>query len=264
MILDQSNIEPHGVTVSPVTVMTSFSSSLSDELLQCNICLEVLTDPVTTSCGHNFCNICIKACWESGQLFLCPLCKEDFESKPELKINAAFKKVVDRFKVHQQPKKLQHQTKHFQQILCDVCSENKQRAVKSCLHCVTSFCETHLDHHKTAPRLTRHRLINPVENLEDYICRKHDKPLEMFCRDDQTCLCLFCTETVHKTHNAVPIEEESGYSKVRSFRRYFIIFIPFYLMELFTQKFIYSYHVIPTSVKQRAALFIPNLVNADL
>ncbi|XP_039515327.1 E3 ubiquitin/ISG15 ligase TRIM25-like isoform X2 [Pimephales promelas] len=197
--------------------MTSFSSSLSvsGELLQCNICLEVLTDPVTTSCGHNFCSICIKAFWESGQLFLCPLCKEDFESKPELKINAAFKKVVDRFKVHQQPEKLQHQTKHLQQISCDVCPENTQTAVKSCLNCVTSFCETHLDHHKKAPRLARHKLINPVENLEDYICRKHDKPLEMFCRDDQTYLCLFCTETEHKTHNAVPIEEESGYRKIQ-------------------------------------------------
>lgn len=198
--------------------MNSFSSSLSDELLQCHICLEVLLDPVTTSCGHNFCNSCIEACWEREQLFLCPLCMEEFESKPELKINAAFKKVVDRFKVHQRPKKLEenkHQTKHFQQLLCDVCSENKQRAVKSCLHCVTSFCKIHLDNHKTAPRLIRHKLINPVENLEDYICGTHDKPLEMFCRDHQTCLCLFCTETVHKTHNAVPIEEESGHRKVR-------------------------------------------------
>ncbi|XP_051755591.1 E3 ubiquitin/ISG15 ligase TRIM25-like isoform X2 [Ctenopharyngodon idella] len=195
--------------------MTSFSSSLSDELLQCHICLEVLIDPVTTSCGHNFCISCIEACWESGQGFLCPFCKEEFESKPELKINAAFKKVVDRFNVHRRPKKLQHQTKHFQQLLCDVCSENKQRAVKSCLHCVTSFCKIHLDTHKTAPRLIRHKLINPVENLEDYICGKHDKPLEMFCRDDQTCLCLFCTETVHKTHNAVPIEEESEHRKVQ-------------------------------------------------
>lgn len=187
--------------------------TLSGELLQCHICLEVLTDPVTTSCGHNFCNICIEACCESGQLFLCPLCKEELESKPDLKINAAFKKVVGSFNVHQPPKKLQHQT--FQQIECDVCSENKQRAVKSCLHCVTSFCKIHLDSHKTAPRLIRHKLINPVENLEDYICGKHDKPLEMFCRDDQTCLCLFCTETVHKTHNTVPVEEESEHRKVR-------------------------------------------------
>ncbi|XP_016328535.1 E3 ubiquitin-protein ligase TRIM39-like [Sinocyclocheilus anshuiensis] len=195
--------------------MTSFSSSLSGELLQCHICLEVLTDPVTTSCGHNFCNVCIEACWETGQLYRCPLCKEGFDSKPELKINVAFQKVVDRYKVHQQPKKLQHQTKTFPQILCDVCSENKLRAVKSCLQCVTSFCETHLTNHKTAPRLVRHKLIDPVDNLGDYICEKHDKPLEMFCRDDQTCLCLFCTETEHKTHNAVPIEEESGHKRIQ-------------------------------------------------
>uniref|UniRef100_A0A673G7U0 E3 ubiquitin-protein ligase TRIM39-like n=1 Tax=Sinocyclocheilus rhinocerous TaxID=307959 RepID=A0A673G7U0_9TELE len=143
--------------------MTSFSSSLSGELLQCHICLEVLTDPVTTSCGHNFCNVCIEACWESGQLYRCPLCKEGFDSKPELKINV-----------------------------------------------------THLTNHKTAPRLVRHKLIDPVDNLEDYICEKHDKPLEMFCRDDQTCLCLFCTETEHKTHNAVPIEEESGHKRTQS------------------------------------------------
>ncbi|XP_073692731.1 E3 ubiquitin-protein ligase TRIM39-like [Garra rufa] len=109
-------------------VMTSFSSSLSGELLQCHICLDVLADPVTTSCGHNFCNVCIEACWESGELYLCPLCKEGFEN---------------------------------------------------------------------------------------YICRKHDKPLEMFCRDDQTCLCLFCTETDHKTHTTVSIEEESGDKRIQ-------------------------------------------------
>ncbi len=233
---DHFYAEPHGVPVSPITVMTSFSSSLSGELLQCQICLEVLNDPVTTSCGHNFCNVCIEACWESAQLYLCPLCKEGFESKPELKINVAFQKVVGRYKVHQQPKKLQHQTNHH--ILCDVCSENKLRAVKSCLQCVTSFCETHLNNHKTAPRLVKHKLIDPVDNLEDYICEKHDKPLEIFCRDDQTCLCLFCTETEHKTHNTVPIEEESGHKRVRQakwkIRIYFSMFIQFYLTELFT------------------------------
>ncbi|XP_042583385.1 E3 ubiquitin-protein ligase TRIM39-like isoform X2 [Cyprinus carpio] len=195
--------------------MTSFSSSLSGELLQCHICLEVLSDLFTTSCGHNFCNVCIEACWESGQLYLCPLCKEGFDSKPELKINVAFQKVVDCYKLHQQPKELQHQTKMFHQILCDVCSENKLRAVKSCLQCVTSFCDTHLTNHKTAPRLIRHKLIDPVENLEDYICKNHDNPLEMFCRDDQTCLCPFCTETKHKTHNTVPIEEESGHKRIQ-------------------------------------------------
>ncbi|XP_059358694.1 E3 ubiquitin/ISG15 ligase TRIM25-like isoform X2 [Carassius carassius] len=190
--------------------MTSFSSSLSEGRLICHACLEVLTDPIPTSCGHNFCNICIEACWESGQLYICSICKKAFESKPEMKINVAFKKVVDSYKV------LQHQTKPFHQIECNVCSANKLWAVKSCSQCVTSYyCETHLDNHKTAPRLIKHKLIDPVENLEDYICNKHQKPLEMFCRDHQTSLCLVCTETEHKTHNAVPIKEESGQKRIQ-------------------------------------------------
>uniref|UniRef100_A0A3B1JY37 E3 ubiquitin-protein ligase TRIM39-like n=1 Tax=Astyanax mexicanus TaxID=7994 RepID=A0A3B1JY37_ASTMX len=46
-------------------------------------------------------------------------------------------------------------------------------------------------------------------NLEDYICQKHERPLELFCRDDQVTLCQFCTDADHKTHSTVPIEEES-------------------------------------------------------
>ncbi|XP_072544041.1 E3 ubiquitin-protein ligase TRIM39-like [Salminus brasiliensis] len=61
----------------------------------------------------------------------------------------------------------------------------------------------------------KHKLINPVENLEDYICQEHEKPLELFCRDDQMCVCQFCTMTGHKTHNTVPIEEESGQKKTQ-------------------------------------------------
>ncbi|KAL6491201.1 hypothetical protein MHYP_G00015460 [Metynnis hypsauchen] len=57
--------------------------------------------------------------------------------------------------------------------------------------------------------------MDPVENLEDYICQKHELPLELFCRDDQTSVCQFCTETDHKTHSTVPIEEESGKKKTQ-------------------------------------------------
>ncbi|XP_060736947.1 tripartite motif-containing protein 29-like [Tachysurus vachellii] len=65
------------------------------------------------------------------------------------------------------------------------------------------------------PKLKKHKLINPVENLEDYICQKHERALELFCRDDQTCVCQFCTETDHKNHNTVPIEEESRKRKTQ-------------------------------------------------
>ncbi|XDV33775.1 hypothetical protein PO909_004057 [Leuciscus waleckii] len=63
--------------------------------------------------------------------------------------------------------------------------------------------------------LKKHKLINPVSNLEDYICQKHERPLELFCRDDQTCVCPICTVTDHKNHNTVSLEEESEEKKAQ-------------------------------------------------
>ncbi|XP_067227837.1 E3 ubiquitin-protein ligase TRIM39-like isoform X2 [Chanodichthys erythropterus] len=181
--------------------MASSSGSALNQELQCSICLEVFTDPVTTPCGHNFCRTCLSKCWTNTQTCFCPLCKETFSRRPDLKINTTLREVVQHFK-----EKLDLGES---EVFCDICDERKQKAVKTCLTCQSSYCDSHLEPHLRVPRLKKHKLINAVENLEDYICQKHKQPLEMFCRDDQTCVCLFCTEGEHRTHNTVPIEEES-------------------------------------------------------
>uniref|UniRef100_A0A8C5GSW7 E3 ubiquitin-protein ligase TRIM21-like n=1 Tax=Gouania willdenowi TaxID=441366 RepID=A0A8C5GSW7_GOUWI len=53
----------------------------------CSICLEVLTDPVTTSCGHNFCKTCISTHWDTSTTSRCPVCNQVFSTKPQLKVN---------------------------------------------------------------------------------------------------------------------------------------------------------------------------------
>ncbi|XP_053192203.1 E3 ubiquitin-protein ligase TRIM39-like [Scomber japonicus] len=40
------------------------------------------------------------------------------------------------------------------------------------------------------------------------MCMKHDKLLEVFCKDDQTCVCMLCIISDHKTHEVVPLQEE--------------------------------------------------------
>uniref|UniRef100_A0A096LRJ6 B30.2/SPRY domain-containing protein n=1 Tax=Poecilia formosa TaxID=48698 RepID=A0A096LRJ6_POEFO len=40
------------------------------------------------------------------------------------------------------------------------------------------------------------------------MCLQHDKPLELFCRTDQTCVCLVCSVSDHKNHELVPLSEE--------------------------------------------------------
>ncbi|KAM3859220.1 zinc finger protein RFP-like, partial [Diretmus argenteus] len=50
--------------------------------------------------------------------------------------------------------------------------------------------------------------IDPVWNLGDRMCEKHNKLTELYCRTDQSCICVLCMKTDHKSHNVVPLEEE--------------------------------------------------------
>ncbi|XP_060771694.1 E3 ubiquitin-protein ligase TRIM69-like [Neoarius graeffei] len=83
--------------------MASSSGVLSEDQLQCFICLDVFTDPVTTPCGHNFCMICLTEFWDSSSHCRCPVCKEEFPKRPQLCVNtfiselaAPFKKAVQK------------------------------------------------------------------------------------------------------------------------------------------------------------------------
>lgn len=96
-----------------------------------------------------------------------------------------------------------------------LCKEIKLKALKSCLVCLTSYCEAHLEPHQRVPPLMRHRLFDPVENLEERICEKHERLLELFCRDEQVCICLLCSETDHKYHDLISVEQEGAQQRVR-------------------------------------------------
>ncbi|XP_053538860.1 E3 ubiquitin-protein ligase TRIM39 isoform X1 [Ictalurus punctatus] len=189
----------------PVQFAGESRSLLTEEQLQCSICLEVFTDPVTTPCGHSFCNSCLTQSWDTSQYYYCPYCKEKFTKRPEIKINITLREVADRFKKKTVSDKFQ--------ILCDFCTDVKQKALKSCLDCGVTLCSSHLESHNNVPKYKKHKLINAVENVDKYIYQEHERPLEMFCRDDQKCVCRFCTVTDHKNHK-VPLEEESGDRKL--------------------------------------------------
>ncbi|XP_050985578.1 nuclear factor 7, ovary-like [Labeo rohita] len=179
---------------------TSAKQSMSEEL-KCSICLDVFTDPVSTPCGHNFCKSCLNRCWNNSQTYNCPFCKETFNKRPDLKINAGLRQVVQLFK--------EQLCETKSEVLCDICEDKQMKALKMCLVCQSSYCQTHLKPHYRVEKLKKHKLIDPVVNLETYVCQKHDKPLELFCTDDQTCVCLLCAVTNHRNHNTVSVEEES-------------------------------------------------------
>ncbi|XP_039677715.1 E3 ubiquitin-protein ligase TRIM38-like isoform X2 [Perca fluviatilis] len=202
--------------------MSSFSvlASFPEDNLQCPICLNVFSDPVTTPCGHNFCKTCLSQHWDKSYLCSCPICNKRFHMRPEISTNMVMEKIsvqVKKRKVETPenavaPWKVETPESAVTpgQVKCDVCADIKYKALKSCLGCLTSYCEAHLEPHLRVPSLMRHKLIDPLENLQERMCEKHEKILEFFCRDEQVCVCLLCREMDHKYHETVSIEEEGA------------------------------------------------------
>ena len=102
-----------------------------------------------------------------------------------------------------------------EEVPCDICQGDKSTSVKSCLVCQTSYCELHLAAHRRNPALQKHRLTEPATFPSNHLCRKHNKPLTMFCKTDQMPVCVKCSERDHKHHESVPMEKESKRIKVR-------------------------------------------------
>ncbi|XP_074485988.1 E3 ubiquitin-protein ligase TRIM21-like [Sebastes fasciatus] len=192
--------------------MAAASNLQSEDQFLCSICLDVFTDPVTIPCGHNFCKNCINEHWNTSGRYLCPMCKKVFNTRPELHVNTFISEMVVQFRQSAQQKtsssSSEQQVSKPGEVHCDVCTGTKLKALKSCLVCLASYCETHLEPHLTMSGLKRHQLIDPVENLEGRMCAKHDKPLELFCKNDQTCVCMLCHVVDHKMHDVVPLKEE--------------------------------------------------------
>ncbi|XP_054457945.1 E3 ubiquitin-protein ligase TRIM47-like [Anoplopoma fimbria] len=197
--------------------------ALSEEQFRCIICLDIFNNPVSTPCGHNFCRGCIKRFWDTRSKSECPLCKEAFKTRPELRINVGLKDITELFKKSPSykpapPRSLRKTGLSPRQISqeevpCDICQGNSIVAVKSCFMCQVSYCEIHLTPHLRDPVLTKHRLTDPATFVTSHLCRIHNKPLDKFCKGDQTPICMKCREVDHKHHDIVSIEKES--KKVR-------------------------------------------------
>ncbi|KAM9365316.1 E3 ubiquitin-protein ligase TRIM21-like isoform 1-T1 [Pholidichthys leucotaenia] len=194
--------------------MSAATNLPSEDHFLCSICLDVFTDPVSIPCGHNFCKNCITQHWDVGNSCQCPMCKKKFKfnMRPELHINTFISEMVSQFRRESKQKSSssssEQQAAKPGEVLCDICSGTKLKALKSCLMCLFSYCETHLEPHLTVNCLKKHLLMDPVENLEGRMCMKHNKPLELFCKTEQTCICMLCSDSDHKTHDVVPLREE--------------------------------------------------------
>uniref|UniRef100_A0A8C2GQ00 Tripartite motif-containing protein 16-like n=1 Tax=Cyprinus carpio TaxID=7962 RepID=A0A8C2GQ00_CYPCA len=173
-----------------------------DEFL-CPVCLDLLKDPVAIPCGHSYCKSCITDYWDQEdqkRVYSCPQCRQTFSPRPALARNTMLAEVVEKLKKTRLSADCDAGAGDVQ---CDVCTGRKYRAVKSCLVCLNSYCQNHLEQHESWFRGKRHSLIEATGRLQEMICQKHEKLLEVFCHTDQKCICLLCMMDEHKNHNTV-------------------------------------------------------------
>ncbi|CAL8389622.1 unnamed protein product [Boreogadus saida] len=163
--------------------MASANTSGSEENFSCSICLDVFRSPVSTPCGHNFCRTCITKFWDEQVQYKCPLCNMLFNTRPDLRINTLLSELAAQFRTSVRVK--EQLCVKPGEVPCDVCTGTQLKALKSCLECLTSYCQTHLEPHQRVAGLKKHRLVEPMDRLEDRMCENHNQLLELFCQTDQ-------------------------------------------------------------------------------
>ncbi|XP_056302304.1 tripartite motif-containing protein 16-like isoform X2 [Danio aesculapii] len=187
--------------------MAESSVSVAQDQLSCSLCLDLLKDPVSIPCGHSYCMSCITDCWnqeDQKRVYSCPQCRQTFSPRPALAKNTMLAEVVEKL----QKSKLQaagpaQSPAASGDVECDVCTGAKNRAVKSCLVCLNSYCQTHFQRHQELNPGNQHRVTEATHKLKEMICPKHEKPLEIFCRTDHCCICSLCVLDGHKNHDTV-------------------------------------------------------------
>uniref|UniRef100_A0A673I2Y3 Uncharacterized protein n=1 Tax=Sinocyclocheilus rhinocerous TaxID=307959 RepID=A0A673I2Y3_9TELE len=200
--------------------MAEASISCAEDQFCCPVCLDLLKVPVTIPCGHSYCMSCISDVWDQEDqkgIYRCPLCKQTFSPRPVLGKNVVIAEMVEKLTKTrlQAAGPAVHHTESGD-VQCDSCTGIKQKAVKSCLECQSSYCQNHLEQHENLFRSKKHNLMDATGRLQEMICSQHDKMLEMYCRTDQRCICMMCLVDEHKSHDTV-----SAVAERKEKQRYF-------------------------------------------
>ncbi|XP_077327245.1 tripartite motif-containing protein 60-like [Lithobates pipiens] len=175
--------------------------------LECSVCLNIYTDPVTLRCGHNFCRVCIDGVLDTQKGsggYSCPECREKFPDRPALHRNITLRNIAETFLSP-------HQDQEESGVFCTHCVDSPVPAVRSCLHCEVSLCDKHLRVHKKSPE---HVLCDPTLSMESRKCSVHKEVLKYFCTKDNALICVSCSLAgEHRGHRVETLDKASEKKK---------------------------------------------------
>ncbi|XP_056336705.1 E3 ubiquitin-protein ligase TRIM47 [Danio aesculapii] len=187
--------------------MAEASISVEHDQFSCPVCLDLLKEPVTINCGHSYCMNCLTGCWNKEDqkgVYSCPQCRKTFTPRPALGKNTILAEMVEKLK----KSKIPVVPAGFRDVQCDVCTGRKNKAIKSCLVCIESYCQIHFNRHEEFRSGKPHKVIDATRRIKQMICPQHGKQVEIYCHTDKTCICCLCAMDKHKKHRMVTATTE--------------------------------------------------------
>lgn len=190
---------------------------LSENLLQCSICLEYYNDPRVLPCLHSFCLPCLKSLEGSRkfQPLNCPSCRRNVHLPAAgvsgLQKNFLLVDLMERLKLDQGVNK-----NDSDKSRCNMCQGTQE--VFLCLQCNLHICSNCKSTHDLISNTSYHELL-PVGNhaikqkkiTQARRCHKHRKEkLRLFCLTCQQVVCKRCVTEKHSRHTCVAAEVKAA------------------------------------------------------
>nr|XP_056722149.1 E3 ubiquitin-protein ligase TRIM7-like [Euleptes europaea] len=179
----------------------------------CSVCLGYFRDLVMIAeCGHSFCRACLTRSWgaSGAEASCCPQCRgraQEGTLRPNRQL-ANLAGLIQKLS----PQEGKEGTRKGQKRRKGVCEEPQEPLKFFCKEDEAPLCrsEEHQDHQVIPPEEPAGEKKTVVETRKERVCQKHQKPLELFCKDDEAPICVVCDQSQeHKDHKIIPVEEAS-------------------------------------------------------
>ncbi|CAN0209610.1 unnamed protein product [Lampetra planeri] len=194
-------------------------AAVSDEL-SCSICLEAFDCPSTLSCGHSFCLRCLEAAWQAAGCYFCPQCRDEFQQKPRLSKNVALANLVEELSIGGGGGGEAGEEKATSpRLSCDSCLDGDVPAVRICVTCEMSLCESHCRRHLQNAKFKGHALAEPGAGAQVRKCPRHGKLLEFYCVRDKRLVCTSCAIVGEHVGHELSSVEDAHEERKKALRR---------------------------------------------
>ncbi|AWO99314.1 putative tripartite motif-containing protein 16-like [Scophthalmus maximus] len=163
------------------------SAWTEEETFICSVCLETLKDPATLPCGHSYCLACIQSHWDKGDSkgqYSCPQCRQVFNPRPSMAKSTVLVEAMEKLRTNS-------------------LRQSSSTAASSAPPSMPVYLEVLPD------VVARQGSVYPqLPTVDPRLCPRHNRPLDLFCQEDQECVCEVCCQHGHGGHRVFKPQDE--------------------------------------------------------